>query len=99
MNGRLHTSEEEFQESREVTHGAILEPNADTRPAIPSSPKIAQSSSERVHSEQTHITVACVGAGAAGLITAYQAKKYLKDYTLTVYEKNNDIGGTWYENT
>lgn len=99
MNGRFHTSEVETQENKKVTNGAILEPDADVRPATPPSSKIAPSTSERVHSEQTHITVACVGAGAAGLITAYQAKKYLKNYTLTVYEKNDEIGGTWYENT
>lgn len=39
-----------------------------------------------------------VGAGAAGLQIAYKAERQLENVTLQVYEKNNDIGGTWLEN-
>lgn len=37
---------------------------------------------EQFHSEQHH-----VGAGVSGLLTAYKAKRYLKNYELTCYEK------------
>jgi len=39
-----------------------------------------------------------VGAGACGLLAAYKAARQLVDVTFIVYEKNPDVGGTWYEN-
>lgn len=42
---------------------------------------------ERVHSQQNPIKIICVGAGAAGLITAYKAQKLLKNYELTILDK------------
>jgi cation diffusion facilitator CzcD-associated flavoprotein CzcO len=45
-----------------------------------------------------HLRVMCVGAGASGLCLAYKLKHYFTDFTLNIYEKNEDIGGTWFEN-
>lgn len=45
-----------------------------------------------------HLRVVCVGAGAAGLQVAYKAERLLQNVTLQIYEKNNDVGGTWLEN-
>jgi ribulose 1,5-bisphosphate synthetase/thiazole synthase len=45
-----------------------------------------------------HLRVICVGAGASGLHLIYKMKKDFTNFTLDVYEKNPDIGGTWYEN-
>lgn len=45
-----------------------------------------------------HMRVICVGAGASGIYLAYKLKHYFTDFTLNVYEKNRDIGGTWFEN-
>ncbi|KAI7082988.1 flavin-binding monooxygenase [Hortaea werneckii] len=45
-----------------------------------------------------HMRVICVGAGASGLYLAYKLKHRFTDFTLNVYEKNQDISGTWYEN-
>ncbi|CCX31763.1 Similar to Putative sterigmatocystin biosynthesis monooxygenase stcW; acc. no. Q00730 [Pyronema omphalodes CBS 100304] len=45
--------------------------------------------------------VVCVGAGFSGLMLAYliQKEKKMDEYVdLTIYEKNNDVGGTWLEN-
>ncbi|GAD94127.1 hypothetical protein PVAR5_2748 [Paecilomyces variotii No. 5] len=47
------------------------------------------------------IRVVCVGAGFGGLILAHKYKYELKmdDYIdFTIYEKNKDVGGTWFEN-
>jgi hypothetical protein len=44
------------------------------------------------------VRVICIGAGASGINIAYQVSKHLKNVTLMVYEKNLDVGGTWYEN-
>lgn len=53
---------------------------------------------DQFHSEPRHLKIIHVGAGAAGLLTAYKAEKWLTNYELTCYEKNPVIGGTWYEN-
>lgn len=46
------------------------------------------------------IKVVCVGAGFSGLMLAYKWKHHkLKEFiNLTIYEKNPEVGGTWYEN-
>lgn len=50
-----------------------------------------------IHAER-HINIVVVGAGASGLLMAYKLQKHFKNYTLTVYEKNPEVSGTWYEN-
>ncbi|KAN0107798.1 FAD/NAD(P)-binding domain containing protein [Hyaloscypha variabilis] len=45
-----------------------------------------------------HIRLVCVGAGATGLEVAYKAERFLQDVEIQIYEKNNDVGGTWLEN-
>ncbi|KXJ91657.1 hypothetical protein Micbo1qcDRAFT_233085 [Microdochium bolleyi] len=46
-----------------------------------------------------HLRIAIIGAGASGLIFAYKLRKHLKDHVdFVIYEKNPDLGGTWYEN-
>lgn len=41
--------------------------------------------------------VACIGAGATGLCTAYKIERMLEQnsWELTLFEKNDQIGGTW----
>jgi cation diffusion facilitator CzcD-associated flavoprotein CzcO len=53
---------------------------------------------EQLLYERRKIRVIVVGAGATGLQFAYKAERALKDVDLQIYEKNNDIGGTWLEN-
>lgn len=52
--------------------------------------------------EQPYGTKRCVkvilmGAGASTLNFLKQAEEELENVDITVYEKNNDIGGTWLE--
>lgn len=43
--------------------------------------------------------VICVGAGFSGLAFAREVERgNLPNVSLTVYEKNASVGGTWYEN-
>ncbi|KAI0161724.1 monooxygenase [Hypoxylon sp. FL1284] len=44
------------------------------------------------------VKVICVGAGASGIILAYKLKRSFTNYSLTVYDKNSEVSGTWYEN-
>ncbi|KAL3444179.1 hypothetical protein BJX65DRAFT_174915 [Aspergillus insuetus] len=46
------------------------------------------------------LRVVCIGAGFSGLTVAYKLKheRPLDYVDLTIYEKNNEVGGTWFEN-
>lgn len=54
-------------------------------------------SDKPVH-DQRPLKVICVGAGASDLLLAYKLQRSFEDFDLTLYEKNEDIGGTWFEN-
>lgn len=56
---------------------------------------------QQYHSKPTKLRVACVGAGASGLCLAYKMERMLVpgSWELTLFEKNANFGGTWYENT
>lgn len=45
-----------------------------------------------------HIRIITIGAGASGLNMIRALRKHLDNYENIVYEKNPDVGGTWYEN-
>ncbi|KAL3455229.1 hypothetical protein BJX64DRAFT_272785 [Aspergillus heterothallicus] len=46
------------------------------------------------------LRVVCIGAGFSGLTVAYKLKheRPLNYVDLTIYEKNPEVGGVWYEN-
>jgi cation diffusion facilitator CzcD-associated flavoprotein CzcO len=50
-----------------------------------------------IHAER-HVNVICVGAGASGLLMTYKLQKHFSNYSLTVFEKNPEVSGTWFEN-
>ncbi|KEF53693.1 cyclohexanone monooxygenase [Exophiala aquamarina CBS 119918] len=50
-----------------------------------------------IHSER-HVKIICIGAGASGLLFAYKLQRSFRNFDLTVYEKNKEVAGTWWEN-
>lgn len=50
-----------------------------------------------IHSER-RVKVICIGAGASGLLFAYKLQKNFRNIDLTIYEKNQEVAGTWWEN-
>jgi hypothetical protein len=50
-----------------------------------------------IHAER-HVRIICVGAGASGLLLAYKLQRHFRNYSLTIYEKNAQVSGTWFEN-
>jgi cation diffusion facilitator CzcD-associated flavoprotein CzcO len=44
------------------------------------------------------LKVICLGAGYSGILTAIRLPQRIPNLELVIYEKNDDIGGTWYEN-
>lgn len=47
---------------------------------------------------ERYMRIICIGAGASGLLFAYKLQRSFKNFSLTVYEKNGTVSGTWYEN-
>jgi len=54
---------------------------------------------EKVLGTSRPLRVICIGAGTTGLDLAYKIGKHLKAIDLQIYEKNPELGGTWFENT
>lgn len=54
--------------------------------------------SEKVLGEARHLRVIAIGAGASGLNLAHQISNHMRNIDLILYEKNAEVGGTWYEN-
>lgn len=56
---------------------------------------------DQYHSKPSKTRVACIGAGATGLCCAYKMERMLEEnsWELTLFEKNEHFGGTWFENT
>jgi ribulose 1,5-bisphosphate synthetase/thiazole synthase len=44
------------------------------------------------------VKVICIGAGISGILTAIRFPQRLKNLDLVIYDKSDDIGGTWHEN-
>lgn len=65
--------------------------------ATPLEKDAAQRLEGPIHAER-HVRVVCIGAGASGLLFAYKMQKHFNNFSLTVYEKNPEVAGTWYEN-
>ncbi|EXJ67391.1 uncharacterized protein A1O5_09404 [Cladophialophora psammophila CBS 110553] len=44
------------------------------------------------------IEVICIGAGMCGIAVGCLFPQHIPNLKLTIYEKNTDVGGTWFEN-
>lgn len=44
------------------------------------------------------IRIVAVGAGASGLNLARQIDMHMENVDYVIYEKNSEVGGTWFEN-
>ena len=44
--------------------------------------------------EPTKVRIVHVGIGASGMLAAHKARKFLKNFELVCYEKNENVGGT-----
>lgn len=54
--------------------------------------------SERAVDQPRPLKVIYIGAGISGILAAIKFREAVPDLSLTIYEKNPDLGGTWYEN-
>ena len=54
--------------------------------------------SERSIDEPRPLKVIYIGAGVSGIDAAIQFPKFVPNLEFVLYEKNADVGGTWFEN-
>lgn len=54
--------------------------------------------SERSVDEARPLKVIYIGAGISGILAAIKFRQAVPNLDLTIYEKNTDLGGTWFEN-
>jgi heterodisulfide reductase subunit A-like polyferredoxin len=54
--------------------------------------------SERAVDQPRPLKVIYIGAGISGILAAIKFREAVPDLDLTIYEKNPELGGTWYEN-
>ncbi|KAL4863520.1 hypothetical protein BDV12DRAFT_206405 [Aspergillus spectabilis] len=54
--------------------------------------------SERAVDQARPLKVIYIGAGVSGILAAIKFREAVPDLDLTIYEKNPDLGGTWFEN-
>lgn len=53
---------------------------------------------ERSVDEARRLRVVIIGAGVSGIISCVRFLQRIPNVDLCIYEKNEDVGGTWFEN-
>lgn len=53
---------------------------------------------DRPVDEYRPLRIAIIGSGISGIIASIRLRQRITNLELSVYEKNDDIGGTWLEN-
>ena len=71
--------------------------NGDAPSTVPASGENDSRSQNPIHHAR-HLKVICIGAGASGLLLAYKLQRSFENFEFVVYERNEAISGTWYEN-
>ncbi|KAF3481853.1 uncharacterized protein GIQ15_04612 [Arthroderma uncinatum] len=73
-------------------------PEAELEPKHPSYTLPTISLVDRYADEPRKIRVAVIGAGLSGLIAGVLLPAKVPSIELTIFEKNSDVGGAWFEN-
>ena len=93
VNGTLGAPTAPFLELNASTKSADRMPKEDP---IQSSPRTFIS--ERSIDEARPLKLIYIGAGVSGITGAIEFMKRLPSLDLVIYEKNSEVGGTWFEN-
>lgn len=79
--------------------GDINTTNGHTNGGIPHPPNWVPTKEEPLYTRRP-LKLICIGAGFSGLTLAHKIKhehKLEQDIELVIYEKNPEVGGTWFE--
>lgn len=88
--------------SNGLQNGSASLPTSATRVANGETPLNWIPCAEQPAYTRRKLKIICIGAGYSGLTLAYKIDHELKlgDFVeLQIYEKNPEVGGTWFENT
>lgn len=85
---------------------ATTPPETKTKPAVLPAIKFGREQykysspliSERAIDQPRPLKVIYIGAGVSGILAAIKFRKAVPEIDLVIYEKNPELGGTWYEN-
>ncbi|RYP76146.1 hypothetical protein DL771_001970 [Monosporascus sp. 5C6A] len=80
------------QAANQCTHG-----NASANARAPAE-KLPYVVKEEPLGSAKHVRIVGIGAGASGINMIRTLRKNLTNYEFVVYEKNDKVGGTWFEN-
>lgn len=83
------TTDSNTSSSKNTNMGEYYQPSTQFRPSL---------ISERAVDEPRPLKVIYIGAGVSGILAAIHFRKHVPSLDLVIYEKNPEIGGTWYEN-
>lgn len=99
LNGPLPT----FLSNNAFSNNSSYEskiPDVKTAEVLSTTPeeKTRSSASQRCMDQARPLKAIYIGAGISGICGAVEFRKQVPDIDLVIYEKNPDLGGTWYEN-
>lgn len=93
MNGKLEAPPTPLPRTKGYTTWADRMPKE-----VPTKPSTRTLISERSIDEARPLKLIYIGAGVSGITGAIEFKKRLPSLDLVIYEKNPEVGGTWFEN-
>jgi hypothetical protein len=64
----------------------------------PSELRVPSDPGQRAVDDYRPIKVICIGAGMSGITAGCMLPQKIPNLELVIYEKNDDVGGGWYEN-
>lgn len=79
-------------------NGSMAQLNGHAPAVKPQQPDTAYTFEEQPLGTARHVRIVGIGAGASGLNMIRTLRLNLSNYDIVVYEKNADVGGTWFEN-
>lgn len=91
-NGVVHDKNPDLQD------GAKLNGMSTDTIGIPSSINEEYCIRENLMGTKRQMKIIFMGMGCSGISFAYQHERRMENVELVVYEKNEDVGGTWPEN-
>lgn len=60
--------------------------------------RVASNPDDRCIDDARPIKVICIGAGMSGIAVGALFPQFIPNLELVIYEKNTEVGGTWFEN-
>ena len=87
-----------LRKAPQVATGHCVYPIASTNHARIFTEKHPYVVSDKPLGTANHVRIVGIGAGASGINMVRTLRRHLTNYDFVIYEKNDKVGGTWFEN-